>query len=77
VAPWTLHSLILRLLLHDVVPKAVHVNLMETICTLQHVQVGILLVVFADELVTKHAQTFFAQLLHLLVDCGGALFFIL
>ena len=49
-------------------------DLMETISGLQHIQVLVQLIVFADELVTKHAKTLLSQLLHLLINGCSPLF---
>lgn len=51
-------------------------HLMETVRRLQHVKILIELVIFADELVTEHAEALLSHLLHLLVNRGCPLFLV-
>ena len=74
IATWAANWFWFGHLFNNFFTEAVHMDLMETISGLQHIQVLVQLIVFADELVTKHAKTLLSQLLHLLINGCGPLF---
>lgn len=72
---WATYWFTNRHLLYDLLSEAIDMDLMETVSSLQHVQVLIELVVLTDKLITEHAETLLPHLLHLLINRMCSLFF--